>query len=84
MVPWTFLLFQMEALFDQQTHILEEKLQTLRTVAEKLENNVESVDTNADNAENDSPEQKSKKRNLEYEQSVLSKMFKLHDDEDDD
>ena len=67
----------MEALFDKQTHILEEKLQTLRPIAEKLENNIENV-------ENGSPDQKSKKRNLEYEQGVLSKMFKLQDDEEDD
>ena len=86
----------MEALFDQQTQILEEKLKTLRPIVGKLENNADSVmknvEKNADidvtsvdnDGENGSLNQTSEKPNVEKEQNILNKIFCLRDDEDDE
>ena len=69
----------MEALYDQQEQILEEKVKSMRPLMQKLENNCSSG-SDVDNGNgNDSP-----KRRHEAEMFIVDKKFRFDDDDDDD
>lgn len=74
---------QMEALYDRQALILEEKLQSLRPLVEKLENNVTVVDDDSKATKTETPSgEDSLKRKLELEKMILAKRLKIEDEDD--
>jgi len=76
-------LLQMEALYDRQALILEEKLQSLRPLVEKLENNVTVVDDDSKATKTETPPgEDSLKRKLELEKMILAKRLKIEDEDD--
>jgi hypothetical protein len=73
----------MEALYDRQALILEEKLQSLRPLVEKLENNVTVVDDDSKATKTETPPgEDSLKRKLELEKMILAKRLKIEDEDD--
>lgn len=76
----------MEALYDQQQQILEDKLKSMQPLKQKLENNVVasdsagvSVDVEVGASNGVSP-----KRQHQFEKFVVDKKFRFDDDDDGD
>ncbi len=74
----------MEALYDRQALILEEKLESLRPLVKKLENNIATADDDTSKAtEMEIPSgDDALKRKLQLENATLAKRLKI-DEEDD-